>query len=72
MEEMGFDEHQAMLEKFFADQKLHLDFSLVANYDDGGYDVWSLEGIKFGHFKLWWQAKREARRLQKWADAEKF
>lgn len=72
MEEMSFEDHELMLTKFFADQKLHLDFVLEPNYDDGGYDVWNLDGIKFGWYKRWWQAEREARNLQKWANAETF
>lgn len=70
---MPFDEYDMMAEKFFADQKLHLDFVIQANWDwNGFYEIWSKDGILFGQHKRWWQAEREARKLQKLADAEAY
>ena len=28
--------------------------------------------VKFGLYDKWWKAEREARKMQKWADAEAF
>lgn len=73
---MNFYDDGDCEESFIKDKADHPDFNIVAVENVWG--VWMVDFITqerkelFGLHKFWWQAEREARKLQGWANADAF
>ena len=56
--------------------KTHPDFEIEQVFDH--FNLWMLDFVtrerreRFGIYDRWWKAEREARKLQRWAEAEKW